>query len=499
MEFLIEPWAHQRKAIDAAKDLPGFALFFEPGTGKTATAINLLRAQAERESRNLRTLVFCPPRVVPNWRVEFGLHSKFELRSVVLLTGPGTRRLKLFKDEAWRDGDSPTRELETKAKIFITNYESLRMEDLFKAFLEWGPEVIIFDESHRLKNQASLRAKFANVLANPGTRYKKLIGQYRPPIKYLLTGTPVLNSPMDLFQQFKILDNGQTLGSNFVIFRDKFFRNRNADNPRVSFPDWEIRTLEKDGFDALGELSNAISKVSMRVEKSECMDLPPLVKQMIKVEMSPEQTRMYKEMKKDFITFFNETPVTASLAITKSLRLLQITSGFVRTTEDSFGQALKINPKLDALEDLLEDILLSGKVLIWAVFKMDFHQIRQMLEKNKISFVEVHGEISPKKQDEAVKAFQQDQSVKVFLSHPGSGGIGINLTQAKFSVNYSRTWNAEHSDQSEARNYRGGSEVHDKITHYDLVCSNSIDELVVEVLHDKVEMSDKLFAEFCKN
>lgn len=494
MKYLVEPWDHQRRAIDVAKDLPNYALFFEPGTGKTATAINLIRHKSIGSSVPPRTLVFCPPRVVPNWRAEFCAHSEFEPRDIVLLTGSGRARCKIFSAQAWRDGSSPTRELEKKQKVFVTNYESLRMAELFRLFQDWAPEVIIFDESHRLKNSTAQRSKLAYVLANPHVKKKGQVTWLKEPIKYLLSGTPVLNSPMDLFQQFKILDNGATFGRNFILFRSKYFRDRNAYNPHCKFPNWEIMTKAKDGLDALTELSAAISKISMRVEKKDCLDLPPLVKQVISVPMAPEQKRLYTEMKKDFITFFKENPVTASLAITKSLRLLQITSGFVKTAETEI--ALPENPKLAALEELVEDLILSGKVLIWAVFKMDFRQIGAMLEKKKISFVEVHGEISAKKQDEAVKRFQEDPEVKVFLSHPGSGGIGINLTQSKYSVVYSRTWNAEHADQSEARNYRGGSEVHDKITHYDLVCENSVDEIVVESLNIKTAMSARLFSDF---
>ena len=493
MEYIREPWAHQKEAIGraaalalTAKDVQdcGYALFFEPGAGKTLTAINILRNQINCAHRFLRTLVFCPPIVVPNWREEFMMNSKITPDRLVGLTGPGTRRVKKFTEKAFPTGlGGPQSPL-----VFITNYESLLMEDLYKLFREWQPEAIIFDESHSIKTYNAKRSKLAERLANGGPTI---------PFKQILTGTPVLNNPMDLYHQFLVLDGGRTLGGNFFSFRARFFRDRNAGMPKQKyFPDWQVMSLEKDGYDAMGDLNRLIQPRSMHVTKAECMDLPPLIRQVIKVQMSPEQRRLYTEMKRDFVTTIEQRErdpksITAMLAMTKILRLQQIASGFVKTDEDE-EIGLDGTPKMEALEMLLAEIIPTGKVLIWAAWRNNYTQIIKVCEKLGIKFVMLVGGQSENVRNAAVKNFCVDSSVKVLIGNPGSGGIGVNLVEAKYAMTYSRTFSLLHKNQSEARNYRGGSEMHDKITHYELVCENSIDEIIEEKLAQKQDMSDKL-------
>ena len=127
----------------------------------------------------------------------------------------------------------------------------------------------------------------------------------------------------------------------------------------------------------------------------------------------------------------------------------------------------------------------------------NYAQIKEVLEKLDIKYVEVHGDITDTKKREAVKSFQEDDSVKVFLGHPGSGGIGINLVRASHSIFYSRTFSLEHYLQARSRNHRAGAigEGHRSITHYHLVCEDTIDELVVDKLTQKINLSDKILTE----
>jgi SNF2 family DNA or RNA helicase len=491
LDFLIKPWGHQLEAINRAINHKSFGLFFEQGTGKTGTAINILRYHFSREKRILRTLIIGPPIVVNNWRDEWGMHSKVPKSEVIPLVGAGKTRLRKFFDAAYRQDNNViyVEKTNPQNKIFITNYEALLMKDLFKAFKEWKPEVIIFDECHRLKNYKSQRAKLAEELCE--TTLPR-------PFVYCLSGTPILNSPMDIYQQFKVLDGGQTFGKNFFAFRGQYFRDRNAGMDKTKyFPKWEVMTQVRDGFDALSEINKKIFERAMRVEKKDCLDLPPEVHQIIKVGMTLEQTRLYKEMKNEFITFMGEKACTASLALTKALRLMQIASGFVSvkpedTDEQAEAISIKDTPKQEALRTMLEDLCEHSKVLVWCVWKENYRQVKEVCDSLKLKYVEVHGGISPAKKQESITAFKTDPSVSVFIGHPGSGGIGINLVVAPYSIFYSRTFSLEHFLQARARNHRGGSEIHEKITHYDLVCENTIDELVVKALAKKIEIGDKV-------
>lgn len=436
------------------------------GSGKSGTLINILRHKFNQERRLLRTLILCPPIVIKNWKREWALHSKLDPKQVVLLTGTGQRRLKDFQS------------LSPERHVFVTNYESLLMAPLFKALRLWGPEVLVLDESHRCKERKTKRTQACIELAEHAKH------------RYLLTGSPILNSMMDLFAQFQILDNGRTFGNNFFAFRARYFRDKNAGMPKDRyFPNW----VPYEG--AQDEIRRLIAQKSMHVTKAECMDLPPLVRQVIQVGMSPEQTRLYQEMKRDFITFIESggesQAVVATMAMTKAMRLQQIASGYAMTEnqgEVSLGQT----PRQEALKELLEELTPNHKVLVWAVWKENYEQIRKVCEALGVPYVEVHGEISAAQKFANVDRFNTDPSVRVFLGHPGSGGIGINLVAASYSIFYSRTFSLEHSLQAEARNYRGGSEIHAKVTRIDLVAENTIDELVSEKLANKIEVSDSI-------
>jgi SNF2 family DNA or RNA helicase len=468
MEYLIEPWAHQKEAIRRAETLQNFALFFEMGTGKTGTTINIIRSKCNQARRMMRTLILCPPIVVKNWRKEFELHSKVRPDQILLLTGSGKYRLKRFRASV-EEGSKPGHGL-----VVVTNYETLLMSEVFSAILTWQPEILVCDESHKCKDSKAKRTKLAIELSR--------VAKHR----YLLTGTPVLNSPMDLFSQFLILDQGETFGKNFFMFRARYFRDKNSGMPRDRyFPDWQIRP------GALEEINHAISASGMRVTKDECLDLPPLVRQTILVGMTPDQARMYREMKKDFIAFMNDKAVTATLAMTKALRLMQIASGYVKTVEGE-EIALEDTPKMVALSELLSEITPSHKVLVWACWRKNYAEIRRVCDRLGLDTVEIHGDVNISTRDEAVERFNSDPRCRVFIGHPGAAGIGINLVAASYSIFYSRNFSLEQDLQAEARCYRSGSERHAKITRIDLACEGTIDEIVAKKLADKQQIGESV-------
>lgn len=453
------------------------------GRAKTATMINIIREYGNKIQRLPKILVFCPPIVVPNWKREFGVHSKIDQKCITPLVGSGKQRVKLFEGRAQEPGH-----------IFIANYQSLLMEELVKLFKIWTPDIVVFDESHYLKSPTSKTSRIAEQLVNnrmklEGPKYaQKLVG--KRPLVYLLSGSPILNSAMDIFQQYKILDAGETFGTNYFAFQRRYFYDKNAGMPsQKHFPNWQ----PQEG--ALEKIAELMRPSSMRVLKKDCLDLPPLVRQVISVPMAPEQRRMYDQMLQEYVTFFEkngkEHVTSAVLAITKGLRLMQLASGYIKTVDD---QELDItdgfNPKQLALEELLTDLLPANKVIIWAKWKRNYQQIRDVLEKLKIKYVEVHGDIERKTAMEGVERFNTDPECRVFLGNPVSGGIGINLVPASYSVFYSRDFSLGADIQAESRNYRGGSEIHEKVTRIDLVSQDSIEEIIAEKLACKQEISE---------
>lgn len=451
----------------------GFGFFFEVGAGKTMTCINTLRYKYMQHGRILRTLIVGPPIVMENWKREFLAHSNIPEDKIFILQGPGPKRIKMV-------------EALPEEAIAIVNYEAFgRMPKLIEALHKWNPEAIAWDESHRCKNQTSKQTKAAIKMADKA--------QYN----YLLSGTPVLNTMLDIFTQFRIMDGGLTLGKKFWDFRNKYFLDLNAGMSKDKyFPNWVPKK------ESLEEVNRLVRSKSMHVSKDDCLDLPPLVRKIVPIEMSPAQAKAYNEMKKDLITFLKDSAVVAELAITKALRLQQIVSGYVTAeTEDGRTKNIRFdkNPRKEALKQLLEDLAPGHKVIVWAVFKENYNDIREVCEKLKLRHVEVHGAVSQSDKIAAVDSFNTDSDVRVLIGHPGSGGIGINLVSSNVSVFYSRSFSLEYDIQAEARNYRGGSEVHSKVTRIDLVTPGTIDEQVLEALASKKKIGYQVICKFIEN
>jgi len=456
-------WEHQKDGIQKALAHGSYGFFFEAGTGKTRTCIEVLRHVYTNHGQVIKTLILAPQVVCPNWKAEFAKFSKIPESTIEILDGTGAERLDTVKTST--------------AKIFITNYQTLLMEPVFMALKAWGPEVLIADESHRIKNYRAMTTKRAVALADQAT------------YKYILSGTPILQNAKDVFPQFLFLDGGQTFGRNFFTFQKRYFVDKNATlrriNAKVKWPDWvPIKTREP-------ELLTKISSRSLSVKKSECLDLPPYVRTKIAAPLSKEQLKAYEEMRKYMITFIKSEACTAQMALHKALRLQQIVSGFLGS-DDGQEHTFKNVPRLDSLRELVEDLSPSNKLIIWACWRNNQKAIRGILDDIGVGYREIIGDTGADARQSAMDDFRTRDDVRVIVGSQGAGGIGINLVEASHAIYYSRSFSLEHDVQSEARNYRGGSGIHDKITRIDLVTPGSIDDDVLEALQNKQEISERV-------
>lgn len=463
-KYKVKPWDHQHKGVMSAIKHREFAFFYEVGAGKSKTCIDTLRYKYQEAKRLMPTLVLCPPIVIKNWKKEILFNSMIPATQIVLLQGTGKNRLKLLQEMLRPDS------------IVVTNYESLNMKPIMDFFRDtWKPEVVVADEAHYLKNPKAKRSKHVYELGDAA--------KYR----YVLTGTPILNTPFDIFGLYRFLDKGDRFGTNQYLFRSKYFFDKNDGMPKHNyFPNWQPIPSKMD------DLSKIMGEVSAIALKKDCLDLPPLVKKIVSVPLGRDQKAVYESMRKDFLAFVDGGVSTANLALTKALRLQQIASGFLKIDDSDKVHLFKDNPKREALKSLLETITPSSKVIVWCIFKQDYETIRGVCEELKIKAVEVHGEISQKQKDSNVDEFNNSPETKVFIGHPKSGGIGINLVSSNYTIYFSRSFSLGDDIQSEARNYRGGSEIHSKVTRIDIVSEGTIDEVVAERLQSKLEMSSDI-------
>jgi SNF2 family DNA or RNA helicase len=216
-----------------------------------------------------------------------------------------------------------------------------------------------------------------------------------------------------------------------------------------------------------------------------------MVRTTVEVEMCSEQAKAYEQMKKDFVAFLRSKVCTAQLAITRGLRLQQLVSGFLKA-EDGTEMAFENCPRLAALSDLLEDIAPNHKVIVWAVFHANYAAIRQVCEKLGLGYTQLHGEVTGKERQANIDAFQTDAKCRVMIANQASGGVGVNLTASSYSIFFSRNFSLENDIQAEARNYRGGSSIHEKVTRIDLVTPGTIDAQVLDALANKANVAESI-------
>ena len=172
-------WQHQKIAVTKARQYKSLALFFDVGTGKSRTMIQILREDYTIHNGIRNTLIFAPISVCPGWVTEFGKYSKVPEEQIHVLLGDGKKKIATLQKILDRG----------EKCIVITNYESVQNESYYKLLHKFAPEILISDECHRLKDSTSVRAKLIYQLSDKAER------------KFGLTGTPMPNGMEDLFGQ----------------------------------------------------------------------------------------------------------------------------------------------------------------------------------------------------------------------------------------------------------------------------------------------------------
>lgn len=453
-------WKHQEVGVEnfAKSKENSFGFFFDVGTGKSRTTIECLRHVYNIQGRLESTLIVSPLITLENWKREILKYSKISEFDICILHGTPEKK---------------KRQLLTPKPIIITNYEALLSDYIIAHFKKNPPTVLVGDELHSIKNPTSKRTKKMHELAQ--------LSKYR----IGLTGTPVLNATEDLWSQLYFLDLGKRLDKKFHWFKTKYFYDKNAGMPsHVHFPDWQPRPGANEMIKGL------ISDITMSVKKEDCLDLPPLVRKEIYVSLGAAQKKAYIEMRDNFVSYVNDGACVANLAITKALRLQQILSGHMPLDNETITK-FDDNPRIEALSELLSSLSPNHKIIVWAAFKENHADISRLCEKLKIKYVLLTGEQSKKEKDETMYAFENDPSVRVCIGNQ-SVGIGINLVSSDVSIYYSKGFNLGHDVQSEARNYRAGSERHKSVTRYDLVAPGTLDEQINQALKSKKEIEAQL-------
>jgi SNF2 family DNA or RNA helicase len=302
-----------------------------------------------------------------------------------------------------------------------------------------------------------------------------------------MTGSPVTRNPLDLYSQCEFLDPMHLNHSSYYSFRNRYAIMKSAN---ISGRSINLVT----GYQNLGELSDKLKPFSYRVLKEDCLDLPDKIYMKREIELTPEQKKLYEQMRKEALATLNGKTVTTMTALTQLMRLHQITCGHF-SADDGSVQEIK-NNRLSELLDVLEEI--EGKAIIWAHYQHDVKNIFKLLEEKfgPGSVVHYYGKTLPEQRDYAIKNFKTNDKVRFFVGTPATGGYGITLTQANTVVYYSNGYDLEKRMQSEDRAHRIGQKK--TVTYVDLIAEKTVDTKIVKSLRKKINIASKVMGEELK-
>jgi len=469
--FKTKPYEHQLKALKISWDKKCFAYFMEMGTGKSKVLIDNSAMLYDHGKIN-GVLIVAPKGVYKNWySSEIPTHLPEHVeKNVVLWQAIITKQQQKNLDTLFKTG--------TDLHILIMNVESLSTKkgvDFAARFLNSHETLMAIDESTTIKNPEAKRTKNIVELGK-NAKYKRI-----------LTGSPVTKSPLDLYKQCEFLDPWLLDHTSWYTFRTRYAIMKN-----MSF---NGRTFQKVvGYKNLAELSEKLKPFSNRVLKDDCLDLPKKTFMKRIVQLTPDQFKVYEQMKKEALAILNGKMLTTSNALTQLMRLQQITCGHFKS-DDGTVQEVKSN-RIDELINVLNEV--EGKVVIWAHWQSDVRQIIKAIvdEFDQDCFVDYYGLTPQDERQKNIKRFQEDDKCRFFIGTPQTGGYGITLTAASNMIYYSNGYDLEKRQQSEARIDRIGQTK--PMTYIDIICEDTVDERIVKALRKKVNIASQVMGEELK-
>lgn len=441
-------------ALDAKTPGGGFGELFEMGCGKTLTTIAVAGALYNLGKID-RVLVVAPTSVCSVWPHDLNQFAAFPWEARVLL-GDKEKRLKALNElENW-----PFKAL----RIAVINYESTHREGIYEALAAYKPDLIVCDESQRIKNPSAAQSKALHKLGDAA------------PFRMILSGTPVQNNAVDLYSQYRFLDPA-VYGANFYAFKNRYCIMGGYGQHQIV------------GYRNMDELVEKEHSVAYRVTKEECLDLPQQTFINRYVQFTDAEQAIYEQLRKSsFLELETGENVTATTILTMYLRLMQLTGGFL--TADESTRPKQVNTaKLDALADIVDDYVVDAgkKLVIFARFRAEIAAIENLLRLRKIQYGSIYGDVPMEERGKIVEDFQTNPDTKVFVAQIQTAGLGITLHAASTAVFYSYDYNYANYAQALARIHRIGQRF--PVTYIHLVVDGSIDEKILAALENKEDMA----------
>lgn len=463
-KYRTTPYQHQVKALKRLlRQGYGGALIMEPRTGKSKVATDWLSILNMRGDID-RAVIICPNRVMGTWVNELLMHSprrihitvwdKDERKRGIPGKPPGyDLYILIINFDAF---GTPGKKLPSGRRSKASGRFKLRA-NIYK-WMEGKPTACVVDESHKLKSPSG---KVSNMIVGMQGKFK-----YRA----ILTGTPMTKAhrAFDIYMQWNFL-NPERFGDLPTVaeFRDHYGR-------------WTIKNNYPKylGPKNLPELHRRMNQDAFTVRRDQCYDLPPREDIVQFVDLSERTRKIYNKMAREMVAEIEDGRFAeASIGLVKTLRLGQITSGFVTDTE---GELTRLSfEKLDVLRSIYEQQFdLDQKIVVAARWRADLDVIASEAHNLDVPVWSIRGGVSRADSDAAVDQFREHEGAGVIVVQPSASSLGIDLSTAAHMIWFSHTpsW----VDFTQCCDRIALSRSSTTFTH--LVARRSVDEVLLNTL-----------------
>ena len=461
-DFKTKPFSHQIDGFNFGIKNERWLLGDEQGLGKTKQVIDIAVAKKLQKGYK-HCLIICGVNGLKwNWYNEIKTHSNEtpyilgqRVKNGKLIVGSNNDKLNDVLQLSNTSGESAGR---STGYFIITNIETLRNNDITAEIVKLCKDgtigMIAFDECHKAKNPSSQQGKGILKLQS-----KTMIA---------MTGTPLMNTPLDLYIILKWLG----------YERHAFYSFKNHYCVMGGYGGYEIV-----GYKNLDELQTQLNTMMLRRLKSEVLDLPEKTFVDEYVEMTGKQEQIYKEVTAEVKANIDQISIAPN-PLAQLIRMRQAT-GYTGILSSTINESAK----LDRMEELVEEAVENGQqVVIFSNWTQMTDVVWARLHK-KYRVSVITGETKDVDRQDNVNEFQTGAS-QVLIGTIGAMGTGLTLTAGTVEIFLDEPWNRALKDQAVDRCHRIGQ--NSNVTIYTLMCKNTIDERIHELVEKKGAMSDAI-------
>lgn len=445
--FKTKPLPHQIEAFNYGLKRHQLLLCDEQGLGKTKESIDIT---VSKKAELNKVLVVCGVNSVRfNWAQEISIHSNE--KSIIL----GNENDVLADLERWLNDDT---------YFGIINIEKLRKTEIISKISEYIKSQkiggVIVDEVHKIKNPKTQQGK---AVANNLRDAKFKIG---------LTGTPITNNPLDLWN---ILNWLGATRDNYFAFRNKY----------VILGGWEGKQVM--GFKNLNNLNADLQQIMLRRTKNDVIDLPPKIYKNEYIELSAQEKKEYKEQKNHISMII--TKIEDENGDIKEKEVPNILGLLIRLREATSGVKSSVKSKIERLVELYteEYLPLKRKIIVFTNFTETVKDVVDSLAEYNPLFVT--GNVPLEERQQKVNLFQSSSEHNIIVGTIGAMGTGLTLNKASAVIFIDKSYSYADNLQAEDRAHRIGTE--HSVNVISLIAKNTIDENIESILAKKKEYFDK--------